>query len=760
MGTETIDLSLGGAALVDDENVQFAEECAPGNNVIDGAQAQPWLILVADDDGEVHRATNFALKGVTIDDRPLRLLHAHSAAEAEAVLRANQHVAVAMLDVVMETPDAGLRLVEVIRSQLGLQNLRIILRTGQPGYAPELEVIRSYDINDYRTKSELTQTRLITTLTAALRAFNQLELISATKRGMDAVSRASNTLLRLHTLSDLAMGLFERMASVTEIKLSGFVCVEHAMSAKGDEAGLNVLYGVGTYASLAGRPVSSVVNADMHRSIRRCIAAQTHVFESDRFLLWFSAQKVDVVAVFEHGEPLAPLIQQLVEMFAVSLGVGFENADLIERLDFFAHFDPLTHLANRTRFVEEVSEELFRHQEQERALAIVDVVRFSDVNESLGFRSGDSLLMLVSKRLRAALNPGVRLARLSGDTFGLFGQMRDLASAEIHQAFQAPFFVHGHALSIQVRVGVVRVSDAKGHVLELLRDANLALSEARRSSGAVTTCFSAALSEDANARINLLHSLRAAIDFHRGISLHFQPILDAFGKALLGIEALLRWRNESGQMVAPAQFIPLAEQTGMINELGQWVLETALARFAVWQRLTGGGVFMSLNLSPVQFRDPQLSERIKCALEDNDIAPQDLVVDLTEAICAEDRSLVLLHLRRLRALGVRVAIDDFGSGGFSLRQLMEFPVDIIKIDRSFVADIVNPEDDISFVRTIGSLAQSRGMKTVAEGVETPVQQRLLAEAGCDAMQGFHLCRPLPADSMDAWLRARASAPRL
>ena len=156
MGTETIDLSLGGAALVDDENVQFAEECAPGNNVIDGAQAQPWLILVADDDGEVHRATNFALKGVTIDDRPLRLLHAHSAAEAEAVLRANQHVAVAMLDVVMETPDAGLRLVEVIRSQLGLQNLRIILRTGQPGYAPELEVIRSYDINDYRTKSELT----------------------------------------------------------------------------------------------------------------------------------------------------------------------------------------------------------------------------------------------------------------------------------------------------------------------------------------------------------------------------------------------------------------------------------------------------------------------------------------------------------------------------------------------------------------------------------------------------------------------------
>jgi EAL domain-containing protein (putative c-di-GMP-specific phosphodiesterase class I) len=190
------------------------------------------------------------------------------------------------------------------------------------------------------------------------------------------------------------------------------------------------------------------------------------------------------------------------------------------------------------------------------------------------------------------------------------------------------------------------------------------------------------------------------------------------------------------------------------------VLETALARFAVWQRLTGGGVFMSLNLSPVQFRDPQLSERIKCALEDNDIAPQDLVVDLTEAICAEDRSLVLLHLRRLRALGVRVAIDDFGSGGFSLRQLMEFPVDIIKIDRSFVADIVNPEDDISFVRTIGSLAQSRGMKTVAEGVETPVQQRLLAEAGCDAMQGFHLCRPLPADSMDAWLRARASAPRL
>lgn len=759
MGTETIDLSLGGEAFVDDENVHFAEECTAGDAAADRPERSPWVILVADDDGEVHRATTFALKGVTIDDRPLRLLHARSAAEAEAVLRATPQVAVAMLDVVMETPDAGLRLVEVIRSQLGLRNLRIILRTGQPGYAPELDVIRSHDINDYRTKSELTQTRLITTLTAALRAFNQLELISATQRGMDAVSRASNTLLRLHTLSDLAMGLFERMASVTEIKLSGFVCVEHAMSARGDEAGLNVLYGVGAYASFAGRPVAAVVNADMHRSIRRCMAAQTHVFETDRFLLWFSAQKVDVVAVFEHGEPLAPLIRQLVEMFAVSLGVGFENANLIERLDFFAHYDPLTHLPNRTRFVEEVSEELFRHQEQERALAIVDVVRFSDVNESLGFRSGDSLLMLVSKRLRAALPPGVRLARLSGDTFGLFGRMNDLVSADIHQAFQAPFFVHGHALSVQVRMGLVRVSETKGHVLEFLRDANLALSEARRSSGAVTTRFSAALAEDAHARINLLHSLRAAIDFHRGLSLHFQPILDATGETLLGIEALLRWRNESGQMVAPAQFIPLAEQTGMINELGQWVLEAALARFAVWRRLTGGKVSLTLNLSAVQFRDEHLAERIKCALEDNDIAPNELVIDLTEAICAEDRGLVLAHLRRLRAWGVKVAIDDFGSGSFSLRQLMEFPVDIIKIDRSFVADILAPEDDISFVRTIGSLAQARGMRTVAEGVETPLQQRRLAEAGCDAIQGFHLCRPLPADSMDAWLRARSGLAR-
>ena len=151
MGTETIDLSLGGEAFVDDDNVHFAEECAADDAAAERSERTPWVILVADDDGEVHRATTFALKGVTIDDRPLSLLHARSAAEAEAVLRANPQVAVAMLDVVMETPDAGLRLVEVIRSQLGLGNLRIILRTGQPGYAPELEVIRAYDINDYRT---------------------------------------------------------------------------------------------------------------------------------------------------------------------------------------------------------------------------------------------------------------------------------------------------------------------------------------------------------------------------------------------------------------------------------------------------------------------------------------------------------------------------------------------------------------------------------------------------------------------------------
>lgn len=755
MVTETLDSSC--TALPDNSNdlVSLVDDSSAGT----AACAQDaWRILIADDDEEVHHATVFALRGVKIDGRPVTLLHARSAQEAETVLRENPGVAVALLDVVMETSDAGLKLVEVIRKELGLRNLRIVLRTGQPGYAPELDVIRAYDINDYRTKSELTQTRLITTLTSAARAYEQLEQIQASKQGMDAVAHASNALFRLHSLQELASGLFERMQGILGEFLPGLLCVEKA-DGEGteDEAGLRVLYGAGQYASYQGRVLAQSANADMIRSIRRCSASRTHVFEEGRFLLCLGSQKIEVVAVFVPSKPLSALQQQLVEMFAGSMSIAFANAGLIERLDFFAHYDPLTRLPNRSRFLDEVNEDLFSRQNNNRILAVADIVRFAEINDALGYRCGDSLLTQVAKRLHTALGSGVLLARLSGDSFGIFGLADWINIDAVHHAFETPFFVHGHSLVVQLRIGVVKVGQGRGSALDLLRHANLALNQAHHCVGRACAQFTSELLEDAQQRIGMLHSLRAAIDFQRGLSLHFQPMVEIPGNTLCGVEALLRWRNDNGQMVAPSQFIPLAEQTGMMGELSRWVLDTALSRFALWQNLGYKGFYVSVNISSVEFREEHLVEKIRTALADNDVEPSQLVLELNGSVYAEDRTKVLRDLQRLRQSGIRIAMDDFGSSDFSLQRLLSLPLDIIKIDQAFVEKIESSKLSLALVRAMVDLAAESGIEVVAEGVETAEQMEALIGVCCYRMQGFHLCRPLNADQLDGWLRNRRSS---
>ena len=629
-----------------DDGFLFVDEVAPDDRDTRGEVSNaPWKILITDDDDEVHRATAFSLRGVTIDGRPLELLHAYSGIEAEALLRKTTDVAVALLDVVMETPDAGLRLVDTIRNTLGQMTMRIVLRTGQAGYAPELEVIRRYDINDYRTKSELTQTRLVTTLTAAARAYEQLELVARINRGLDTLVAATNSVFRLRTTQEFAQATLEKLGELLDVPVHGVVCADRLVGQESSEPALMVVCGLGRYASATGVAVHTGLSVQIQHSIARCLGAKTSVFESSLFLMWLGSTSRDAVVLLEVPRALSESDRRLVGMFAANLSVGFENVDLIERLDFFAFFDPLTHLPNRTRFISDVDQDMFSRHGAARSLAIADVVRFSDVNDALGHRCGDSLLVAVSKRLRGALGPSVKISRISGDAFGLYGDERAIDPTLIRQAFEAPFFIHGHALSIQLRLGLVRVSEGKGNATDLLRDANLALNQARKAGGAAYSVYSLSLSDDAHSRVSMLHALRAAIDFKRGLSVHYQPVINARTGALLGAEALLRWRNDSGEMISPERFIPLAESTGMINELGLWVIETALDRLAIWHGQGYADLKMSINLSPVELRSEDFSERIRGLIEYADVPPRLVILELTESIGLEDSAIVRQHLR-------------------------------------------------------------------------------------------------------------------
>jgi diguanylate cyclase len=740
-----------------DDELVFADEQAGADD--DAASAltpvRRWRILVVDDDREVHTATAFALRGAEIDGIELELLHAGSAGEAEAMLRQEQGIAVALIDVVMETPDAGLRLVSCIRQELGLHNLRIILRTGQPGYAPELEVIRQSDINDYRTKSELTQARLLTALTAAIRAYAQLEGNAQISRGMARVVQAAQRMASVRVPQAFGAELLRQLAVVLECDSDGAFCAAEA-NAEG-AAPLRVLEASGRYEHCRGEAVAQLCEPQLRSMIERCALERCSLFDESRAYLWLGNERQAAVAVFHTGGVLDELTRRLLELMAANIAVALGNVMLFEQLDFHASFDALTRLPNRARFLADVDHDLFSHADIPRCMAIVDVVRFSDINDALGHRCGDSLLSAVARRLCAVAGAHVLCARIAGDVFALFGPTQYIDPLSIRRAFDAPFYVQGHVLSVSLRVGLAQVAESHGGAVELLRSANLAVNQVRSSGGSGHSHFVRAMSDDVQTRVSMLHGLRAAIDFKRGLSLVYQPQVNARDGELVGVEALLRWRNDAARLVPPNEFIPLAERTGLINELGLWVLDAALARQAKW-RAQGRALSMSVNVSSVQFRSEDFARRVLRLIEHHAVDPASVVLEITESIALEDHAQVSGQIEELRRVGVHFAIDDFGTGFSSLSQIARLPADQLKIDRSFVEKLgIESESaraDHAMAATVVMLAAARSMSLMAEGVESAAQRDALIEMGCEKMQGYFFGHPMPAEQFEAWLVAR------
>ena len=277
------------------------------------------------------------------------------------------------------------------------------------------------------------------------------------------------------------------------------------------------------------------------------------------------------------------------------------------------------------------------------------------------------------------------------------------------------------------------------------------------SGGAASSVFSREMSDDVQSRVSLLHSLRAAIDFKRGLSVHYQPIVDVSNKRLAGLEALIRWRNDYGENIGPDRFIPLAERTGMIHELGWWVMESALDRLTAWRAQGHTDMYMAINISPVQFRSEDFSRRVRQLLAYADVPADKVVFEITESLCLEDFETVSQHFTDLRALGVRFAVDDFGTGYSSLSQLVRLPASVLKVDRSFVRTVDVSKEDCAIAATIVSLAHNRNLGVVAEGVETEAQRDTLLALGCTLMQGFYFGHPMPADELEAWMAAYAAS---
>ena len=744
-----------------DELVAFLEEDA--RQPVPSAGAA-WKVLIVDDDPEVHQATVFALKGQHVCGRPLDLFHAHSAEEAMAFLRHTAGVAVIFLDVVMESHDAGLELVRRIRGELGLTETRIILRTGQPGYAPEMSVIRDYDINDYRTKSELTHTRLMTTLTSAIRAFEQITGLTEARNGLESLAESGSKLFIPRDSRSFAEAALRQLESLFGSPLDAVFCGPLAGGGcEGDPEASGILAATGAHAALAGEGFDGLVQFPLVSLLRKARAAQAHVFGEGVTCLYLGrAHGKEALVCLQHpGGEIRPLVRQLIEILCSNLRVGFENVVLFERLHFYAYYDPLTRLPNRTRFLDRMDEGLAGFAESGWTVGIIDIVRFSELNDALGHRSGDLLLIEVTRRLKARLGREALVARIAGDAFGICWRPDgEEGVSAVLDVFSAPFLVRGHAVPMRARAGFAHAVLAPGGAVELLKRANLALSHAKLEGDQHWRFFSSEMESSTQSRVQLLNELRSALNTGKGLELHYQPQVLPTNGRIVGCEALIRWIKPQGESVAPDVFIPLAEYTGLIVEIGDWVFAEACRQIVRWDRSGLPPFRVGINISAAQFREVDFVAKISSAIESSGVDPARLELEITESVAMEDPDSVARQLHELKALGLRVAVDDFGCGFSSLGSLNRLPFDRIKIDRAFVRELTPATSQDCIARIIVKLAKSLGLDVIAEGVETVEQSRLLEEMGCSEMQGFLYGRPMHPDALAGWVGGNAGTLRI
>jgi diguanylate cyclase (GGDEF)-like protein len=389
----------------------------------------------------------------------------------------------------------------------------------------------------------------------------------------------------------------------------------------------------------------------------------------------------------------------------------------------------------------------------------IDIDEFKSVNDSLGHLIGDELLKSVATRLSRCVGAANFVARLGGDEFAIVqtavksvADVIDLVD-RVYDAVREPYECLGHQLTTDASIGIALVPGHGEDLDQILKNADLAMYAAKSAGRRTYRFFEPAMEAQVQARRKLEIDLRQAI-VDGALEVYYQPCVSLADNRITGCEALLRWRHAERGMISPAEFIPIAEETGLINALGEWVLTTACVEAASWP----GDIKIAVNVSPVQFRSGTLALKIVSALAASGLPPGRLELEITEAVLIRDDDAALAILHQLRAIGVRIALDDFGTGYSSLSYLQRFPFDKIKIDRCFVDDIAKPGGSSGIVRAVVNIAAERNMTTTAEGVETVAQRDLLHALGCCEMQGYLFSPAKPAAEIGQLLASHREPP--
>jgi diguanylate cyclase (GGDEF)-like protein/PAS domain S-box-containing protein len=433
-----------------------------------------------------------------------------------------------------------------------------------------------------------------------------------------------------------------------------------------------------------------------------------------------------------------------------------------ENLLHMATHDALTGLPNRSLLQDRISQSISHAERMQREVAVLflDFDRFKNINDSLGHAAGDALISSMARRLRNAVRMVDTVARVGGDEFVIvltdITRKSDITQvlSNLIEAIMQPVLVEGHDLSITASIGISTYPHDGRDVSSLLKNADTAMYRAKEAGRNGFRFYAQEMNADAVDRLRLENDLRSAIKKGDELTLHYQPQVDTVTGCIVAAEALLRWHHPKHGLISPVDFIPMAEETGLIVQIGEWVLRHVCAQLRSWIEAGHPGIVIAVNLSPRQFHQPDIVEMIARALSDYDLPPHLLELEITESSLMRNPEEAAILLGELSEMGFRLSVDDFGTGYSSLGYLKRFPLDALKIDRSFVADIESDHDSASIAAAVIALAHSLGLKVVAEGVELDSQMEYLRSLKCDLAQGYLLGRPMPADDLVAFMEKR------
>jgi diguanylate cyclase (GGDEF)-like protein len=445
---------------------------------------------------------------------------------------------------------------------------------------------------------------------------------------------------------------------------------------------------------------------------------------------------------------LSEVDHQLLEIFCFNFGACLDNLSLVSQLKSHAYRDQFLLLPNRLKFISEIDVSI-RKNEKNKLVVLVDIDDFAETNDVLGHVYGDMLLKAVAGRLQDHYGNDVFLARISGDVFGLLGFESVLDPEAIRLLFLEPFTIESTAHMVVVSMGVVALDGFESHGADIVKNASIALKRTKVHQRGYFTVFTREMGIQIRERSKMMQQLHKAFDSER-LFLVYQPQIDLNNRKFIGLEALVRWRNEDNLMIPPMEFIPLAEHSGLIVGMGAWILRTACFMMKKLKLLGLAPERIAVNVSMMQFRQSNFIDVVQDALHESGLSPHDLELEITESMTMLGSSSIQESLTTLKKLGIQIAIDDFGTGFSSLSYLDKLPVDRLKIDRAFVNQIDTTEGP-RIAELITQLGGKLGLKVIAEGIESRTHWDALLAMGCMEGQGYHIAIPMGEEKLLEWI---------